>query len=35
VILGLAMSGDDLAGLIVAAVILAYLVYALVFPEKL
>jgi K+-transporting ATPase KdpF subunit len=35
VILGLAMSGDDLAGIIVAALILVYLVYALVFPEKL
>jgi K+-transporting ATPase KdpF subunit len=34
-ILGLAMSGDDLAGIIVSVVILAYLVYALVFPEKL
>ena len=34
-ILGLAMSGDDLAGIIVAAVVLVYLVYALVFPEKL
>jgi hypothetical protein len=35
VILALAMSGDDLAGLVVVAVIVAYLVYALVFPEKL
>ncbi len=34
-ILGLAMSGDDLIGIIAAAVILVYLVYALVFPEKL
>jgi K+-transporting ATPase KdpF subunit len=34
-ILGLAMSGDDLAGIIVAAAVLIYLVYALVFPEKL
>lgn len=33
--LALAMSGEDLAGLIVAAVLVAYLVYALVFPEKL
>ena len=33
--LALAMSGDDLAGLVVAAVIVGYLVYALVFPEKL
>jgi K+-transporting ATPase KdpF subunit len=29
------MSGDDLAGIIVAALLLGYLVYALVFPEKL
>jgi K+-transporting ATPase KdpF subunit len=35
VILGLAMSGDDLAGIIVSSLILVYLVYALVFPEKL
>jgi F subunit of K+-transporting ATPase (Potass_KdpF) len=34
-ILGLAMSGDDLAGIIVAAIVLLYLIYALVFPEKL
>ncbi len=34
-ILGLAMSGDDLAGIIVSSLILVYLVYALVFPEKL
>ncbi len=34
-ILGLAMSGDDLAGLILSAIVLAYLVYALIFPEKL
>jgi K+-transporting ATPase KdpF subunit len=33
--LGLEMSGDDLAGIIVAGVILVYLVYALIFPEKL
>ena len=33
--LGLAMSGDDLAGLIVASVVMIYLVFALVFPEKL
>jgi hypothetical protein len=33
--LGLEMSGDDLAGIIVASVILVYLVYALVFPERL
>jgi K+-transporting ATPase KdpF subunit len=33
--LALAMSGDDLAGLIVSALIVGYLVYALVFPERL
>ena len=33
--LALAMSGDDLAGIIVAAVVMIYLIYALVFPEKL
>jgi K+-transporting ATPase KdpF subunit len=35
VILALAMSGDDLAGLLVAVLITAYLVYALIAPEKL
>jgi K+-transporting ATPase KdpF subunit len=34
-ILGLAMSGDDLVGIIVSAAVLIYLVYALIFPEKL
>lgn len=34
-IVGLAMSGDDLAGIIVASLVMAYLVYALIFPEKL
>jgi hypothetical protein len=34
-IVGLAMSGDDLAGLIVASAVILYLVYALIFPEKL
>ena len=29
------MSGDDIVGLIIAVVLLAYLVYALVSPEKL
>jgi K+-transporting ATPase KdpF subunit len=29
------MSGDDIVGLIIAVCLLAYLVYALVFPEKL
>ena len=33
--IGLAMSGDDLIGLIAAAVIMVYLIYALVFPERL
>jgi K+-transporting ATPase KdpF subunit len=29
------MSGDDLSGLIIAALIVAYLIFALVNPEKL
>jgi K+-transporting ATPase KdpF subunit len=29
------MSGDDVVGLIIAVALLCYLVYALVFPEKL
>ncbi len=29
------MSGDDIVGLIIAVVLLAYLVYALLAPEKL
>jgi K+-transporting ATPase KdpF subunit len=29
------MSGDDVVGLIIAVALLGYLVYALVFPEKL
>jgi len=29
------MSGDDIVGLIIAVCLLAYLVYALVYPEKL
>jgi K+-transporting ATPase KdpF subunit len=29
------MSGTDLVGLILAVLVTAYLVYALVFPEKL
>ena len=33
--LALAMSGDDLVGLIIAVLVTAYLVYALIFPEKL
>jgi len=35
VIVGLAMSGDDLVGLVIAVVVTAYLVYALIRPEKL
>jgi K+-transporting ATPase KdpF subunit len=35
VILALAMSGDDISGLVVAVLITAYLVYALIAPEKL
>jgi len=34
-ILALAMSGDDVVGVIIAVLITAYLVYALLFPEKL
>jgi len=34
-ILALAISGDDLIGIIIAVVVTAYLVYALLFPEKL
>lgn len=33
--LALAMSGNDLAGLIVAVVLVGYLIYALIYPEKL
>ena len=29
------MSGDDIVGLIVAAILLGYLLYALIAPEKL
>ncbi|HVM65377.1 MAG TPA: K(+)-transporting ATPase subunit F [Acidimicrobiales bacterium] len=29
------MSGDDLVGLVIAVVVTAYLVYALIRPEKL
>lgn len=28
------MSGDDIAGLIIAVIVLGYLVYALLAPEK-
>jgi K+-transporting ATPase KdpF subunit len=34
-LLALAMSGDDLVGLIIAVLVTAYLVYALIRPEKL
>jgi len=33
--LALAMSGNDLVGLIIAVLVTAYLIYALIFPEKL
>ena len=33
--LSLAMSGSDLVGLVIAVLVTAYLVYALIFPEKL
>jgi K+-transporting ATPase KdpF subunit len=29
------VSGDDIAGLIIAAILLGYLLYALIAPEKL
>jgi K+-transporting ATPase KdpF subunit len=34
-ILALAITGDDLVGLIVAILVVAYLVFALLSPEKL
>jgi K+-transporting ATPase KdpF subunit len=34
-IFGLALSGDDLVGLVLAIFVAAYLVYALLKPEKL
>ena len=34
-ILALAMSGDDLVGLVIAVLVTAYLVFALINPEKL
>ncbi len=34
-IVALAMSGDDLVGLVIAVLVTAYLVYALIRPEKL
>jgi hypothetical protein len=33
--LGLAMSGEDLAGIIISSLVILYLIYALIFPEKL
>jgi K+-transporting ATPase KdpF subunit len=33
--LALAMSGDDLVGIIIAVLVTAYLVFALLKPEKL
>jgi K+-transporting ATPase KdpF subunit len=29
------VSGDDIVGLIISVLLLAYLVYALIYPEKL
>jgi len=29
------MSGDDIAGLVIAALLLGYLLYALIYPENL
>ncbi len=29
------MSGDDVVGLVIAAILLGYLIYALIAPEKL
>ena len=34
-VLALAISGDDLIGLVIAVLVTAYLVYALIQPEKL
>ena len=34
-IIALAMPGEDLAGIILSAIIIGYLIYALIFPEKL
>ena len=34
-LLALAISGDDLVGLIIAVLVTAYLVFALINPEKL
>jgi K+-transporting ATPase KdpF subunit len=35
ILLALAMSGDDLVGIVIAVLVTAYLVYALIRPEKL
>jgi K+-transporting ATPase KdpF subunit len=34
-LLALAMSGDDLVGIVIAVLVTAYLVYALIRPENL
>jgi K+-transporting ATPase KdpF subunit len=34
-VFGLAIAGDDLVGIIIAVLITAYLVFALIRPEKL
>jgi K+-transporting ATPase KdpF subunit len=34
-IFGLAISGDDLVGIVIAVLVTAYLVFALLKPEKL
>jgi K+-transporting ATPase KdpF subunit len=34
-LIALAMSGDDIVGLVIAVLVTAYLVYALIRPEKL
>jgi K+-transporting ATPase KdpF subunit len=34
-IFGLAMSGDDMVGIVIAVLITVYLVFALIKPEKL
>jgi K+-transporting ATPase KdpF subunit len=34
-IFGLAISGDDLVGIVIASLITVYLVFALIKPEKL
>jgi len=34
-IFGLAMSGDDMVGIVIAVLVTVYLVFALIKPEKL